>query len=143
MQAVASSLFWVVCFPLDGKVVTVHKRSFDNSSSKASAGASISVIDHSQSATENIRVGMYPSLMGNFSFVAPILMTGSNLAKDSMSLSLVPFLTLHIEDPWTLLSLSTSGEVSIPAEMDFPLPTTMVAYQANLDSVVESSPSSL
>ena len=30
MQVVASSLFRVVCFPLDGKVVTVDQRSFDN-----------------------------------------------------------------------------------------------------------------
>ena len=35
------------------------------------------------------------------------------------------------------------GEVSIPADMDMSLSTTMVAYQANIDSAVESIPSSL
>ena len=34
MQAVTSSLFWVVCFPLYGKIVTNDQRYFDNSSSK-------------------------------------------------------------------------------------------------------------
>ena len=122
--------------------MTVNQRSFDNSSSKYLSGASILIINHSQSATENIGVGMYPSLMGTFSCVAPVIMIGSSLVKASMSLSSVPFFTLHMEDPWTLPSPSTSGEVCIPVDTDMPLSTTMVAYQANIDSVVESSPSS-
>ena len=87
-------------------------------------------------------MGMYPSLMGTFSCVAPILMIGSSLGKASTSLSSIPFHTLHMENPWTLSSLSTLSEVSIPVETDMPLSTTMVAYQANIDSVVASSPSS-
>ena len=46
-----------------------------------------------------------------------------------------------MEDPWTLPSSISLGD-SIPAETDMPLSTTMVAYQANLDLVVDSSPSS-
>ena len=63
MQAVTSSLFRVVCFPLDGKVVTIDQRSFDNYSLKASSGASIPVIDHSHPTAKNVGVGMYPSLI--------------------------------------------------------------------------------
>ena len=59
-----------------------------------------------------------------------------------MSLSSIPFHTLHMEDPWTLPSSSTLSEVSIPSEMDMLLSTNMVAYTANIDSVLESSPSS-
>ena len=44
-----------------------------------------------------------------------------------------------MEFPWVLPSPSTS---SMPIETDVPFPTTMVAYQANLDHVVEPSPSS-
>ena len=44
-----------------------------------------------------------------------------------------------MEDPWILPSLSTS---SMPTETNMSLPTTMVAYQANFDQVVEPSPSS-
>ena len=128
MQEIALSLFRVVFFPLDGKVVTVDQISFDNSSSKASSGASILVINHSQLTTKNIGVGIYPSLMGTFSCFAPILMIGSSLGKASTSLSSIPFRTSHMEDPWTLPSLSTLGEVSIPAKTYMPLLTVMVAY---------------
>ena len=48
-----------------------------------------------------------------------------------------------MEDPWTLPSLSNLGEFSIPTKMGMSFPTTMVAYQDNLDSVAESSHSSL
>ena len=41
MQAVASSLFRVVCFPFNGKIVTIDQTSFKNPSVNASLGASI------------------------------------------------------------------------------------------------------
>ena len=143
MQVVTSSLFHVVFFPLDRKVVTFNQISFDNSSWKASSGTSIPVIDHSQPKTENIGVVLYPSLMGTFSCATPILMIISSLGKDSTSLSSIPFCTSQTEDRCTIPSLSILREVYIPIEMDMLFPTTMVAYQANLDSVDESSPSSL
>ena len=47
MQAVASSLFQVVCFPLNGNIITIDQTSFHNLSVSASSGASILIIDHS------------------------------------------------------------------------------------------------
>ena len=44
-----------------------------------------------------------------------------------------------MEDPWILPTPSTLSE---PIVTDMPLPATMVAYQANLESVAEPSPSS-
>ena len=82
---------------------------------------------------------MYPSLMGTFSCPAPILMIGSSFGGASSSLNSVSFCTTHMEDPWILPSPST---LSVPIEMDVSLPATMVAYQANIDKVVEPSPSS-
>ena len=84
---------------MDGKIITINHRSFDNSSSKASSGASILVIDHSQLTTESVGVGMYPSLMGNFNCVACVLMIGSSLGKASTSLISDPFHTSDMEDP--------------------------------------------
>ena len=78
MQSVASSLFYVVCFPHNGKIVTIDQTTFKNPSVTTSSGASIPIVDHSQSATGSVGVGMYPSLMGTFSFLAPILMIGSS-----------------------------------------------------------------
>ena len=46
MQAVASSLFRVVCFPFNGKIVTIDQMSFKNPSVIASSGASIPIIEH-------------------------------------------------------------------------------------------------
>ena len=71
MQVIASSLFRVVCFSFNGKIVTIDQKSFHNLSVNASSGASIPIIDHSQPATKSVDVGMYPSLMGTFS--CPVL----------------------------------------------------------------------
>ena len=84
-------------------------------------------------------VGMYPSLMGSFSCPAPILMIGCSSGEASTSMRSVPFCTSHMEDPWILPMPSTLSE---PIMTDVPLPATMVAYQANIESVVEPSPSS-
>ena len=51
----------------------------------------------------------------------------------------VSFRTTHMEDPWILPTPSTSSE---PVETSMLLPAAMVAYQANLESTAESSPSS-
>ena len=67
MQAVASSLFHVVCFPFNGKIVTIDQMTFKNPSVTASSGASILIFEHSQPTTGSVGVGMYPSLMGSFS----------------------------------------------------------------------------
>ena len=82
---------------------------------------------------------MYPSLMGSFSRPAPILMIGSSFDEASNSMILVSFRTSHMEYPWILPTPSTSSELIM---MDMPFPTTMVAYQANLECVAEPSPSS-
>ena len=47
MQDVASSLFRAVCFPFNGKIVTIDQTSFKNTSVSASSGDSIPIIDHS------------------------------------------------------------------------------------------------
>ena len=47
MQAVASSLFRVICFPFNGKIVTIDQTSFQNISVNASSSGSILLIDHS------------------------------------------------------------------------------------------------
>ena len=41
MQAIASSVFHVVCFPHNGKIVTIDQMSFKNPSPNASSGTSV------------------------------------------------------------------------------------------------------
>ena len=73
MQAIASSLFKVACFPFDGNIVMIDQTSFHNPSVSASSRAFIPIIDHSQPTTGSVGVGMCPSLMGTFSCATPVL----------------------------------------------------------------------
>ena len=56
MQVVASSLFQVVCFPFNGKMITIDQTSFKNPCVTTSLGASILVVEHSQPATGSVGV---------------------------------------------------------------------------------------
>ena len=47
MQTVASSLFRVVCFPFNGKIVMIDQTSFKKLCVTASSGASIPIVEHS------------------------------------------------------------------------------------------------
>ena len=66
-------------------------------------------------------------------------MIGSNFDEASISTISVSFHTNHMEYPWILPTSSTSSE---PVETSVSLPAAMIAYQANLKSVAEPSPSS-
>ena len=47
MQVIASSLFHIVCFPFNGKIVMIDQTTFKNPSVTASLGASIPIVEHS------------------------------------------------------------------------------------------------
>ena len=102
-------------------------------------GASIPIVEHSQPTTRSVGVGMYPSLMESFSCPTPILMIGSSSGEASTSMRSVSFHLSHMEDPWIF---PTPSNLSEPIVTNVPLPTTMIAYQANIGCVVEPSPSS-
>jgi hypothetical protein len=72
MTAIVSPIFCPLCFPHDGKIMTINQLSFAYASPNALVGPSIPVIDNYESVTKNIGVRMYSSLMGIFDFMAPI-----------------------------------------------------------------------
>ena len=51
MQAVASSVFHVVCFPHNGNIVTIDQMTFKNLPISASSEASVPKVEHSQPTT--------------------------------------------------------------------------------------------
>ena len=112
---------------------------FKNPPITTSSGASIPIVEHSQPATGSVGVDMYPSLMGSFSCLAPVLMIGSSSGEASTSVRSMSFRTSHMEDPWVLPTPSTLSE---PIVMNMPFLATMISYQANLKCVAEPSPSS-
>ena len=56
MQAIDSSLFWVVCFPFNWNIVMIDQTSFKNPLVTASSGASIPIFEHSQLAIGSVGV---------------------------------------------------------------------------------------
>jgi hypothetical protein len=91
MTVVVSSVFCTLCFPHEGKIMTIDQLSFTHASPNASVGPSIPVINNSQPTTEDIGVGMYSSLMGTFDFVAPIHHIYAMSSRSSLSMRFVPF----------------------------------------------------
>jgi hypothetical protein len=70
MTFVVSSIFHNLCFPHNGKIVTINQLYFVYASRNAFIGPPIPMVDNSQLTTKNIGVRMYSSLMGTFDFMA-------------------------------------------------------------------------
>jgi hypothetical protein len=143
MTAVVSFIFRTLCFPHEGKVVTIDQLSFEHASPNVSVGPSIPVIDNSQQATKDVGVRMYSSLMGGFDFVAPIHHIHAISSESSSSMRSVPFCTSYFNNPWSLPSLTMSYEDQSHIGMAMPLLATKVVCQSILDATANPDPFSL
>ena len=90
---------------------------------------------------ENLGVGMYTSLMGNFDLPPP------SVHINAISSSRAPirrefFRTHYFSDPWTLPSPTSTLAEGQVGGLAFPMPATKITYRSIVDSV-ESIPSSL
>ena len=72
MDAVVSTLFCVICFPHEGKIVKVDQLDYSPVDPRATLDSTIPLVDNPHPPIENIGVGMYSSLMGTFDFPSPI-----------------------------------------------------------------------
>ena len=102
MVIIISSVLPTLCFPHEGKIMTINQLSFVYASPNASIGPSILVVKNSQLETNNIGVRMYSSLMGTFDFMALIhnvYTMSSRLVSLERS---APFRTSYFNDHWTL-----------------------------------------
>jgi hypothetical protein len=57
MMVVVSSVFRVLCFPHEGRIVTVDQMSFTHSDSVTSMGSTVLLVGNSQTKTKSIGVG--------------------------------------------------------------------------------------
>jgi hypothetical protein len=113
VTAVVSTIFLVLCFPHEGRIIIIDHLSL--SRPDPSSGASmVLMINNPHPGTINLGVELFPYLMGNFDYSPP--------ANDVKFISVVPdqskatifqvasFRTSYFNDLWTLPSPSTSME---------------------------------
>jgi hypothetical protein len=127
MHAVVATVFRVLLFPHEGRIVTIDQLSF--SRPDPSSGAStVLMIDNPQPDTINIGVGLCPSLMGTFDYPPPsgdvkLISAAPDQPRDEIfQMSSFPMTYFH--DPWTLPSPSASMEGTGNYGMAMPLSTT-------------------
>jgi hypothetical protein len=70
MHVMVATVFWVLCFPYEGRIVTIDQLSFScpDPSSEASI---VPICDNPQPVTLNLGARFFPSLMGNFYYPSP------------------------------------------------------------------------
>jgi hypothetical protein len=110
MVIVISSIFCTLCFPHEGKIVTIYHLSFLCSSSNEFVGLSILVIDNSYLTTKNIHVRMYSSFMGTFNFTASSHHVYVMSSRTVSTWRSIYFRTSYFSDHWTLPSSTASCE---------------------------------
>jgi hypothetical protein len=125
---VVSFIFYTLCFPRDGKIVTIDQLSFVYTSPNAFVGLSIPMIKNSQLANENINVKMYSSLMGTFDFMASIHHVYAMSSRPILTERSISFHTSYFSDTWTLPSSTTSCEGQSHTGIISPTSVSHVGY---------------
>jgi hypothetical protein len=111
-----------------------------HASPSALVGPLIPVIENSRQENEDIGVGMYSSLMGNFDFVAPIHHIYAISRRSSLSIRSIPFRTSYFNNPWTLPYSTMSYEGHSHIGMEFSLSTEEVVYQDIINTTTDLDP---
>jgi hypothetical protein len=128
MQVVVATVFRVLLFPHEGRIVTIDQLSF--SRPEPALGAStVPMIDNPQASVINVGVGFFPSLMGTFDYPHPhdnVKFISNHHKADIFQVS--SFRTTYFTDPWILPSPSTMMDETGHSGMSMPLPVAEVAY---------------
>jgi hypothetical protein len=128
MQAVVTTVFWVLLFPHEGWIVTIDQLSF--SRPKPALGAStVPMIDNPQPGVINVGVGLCPSLMGTFDYPPPqgdIKFISNHHKVEIFQVS--SFCTTYFDDLWILPSPSATMDGIGHSGMSIPLSTAKVVY---------------
>ena len=72
MDAIVSSLFRILCFPHEGRIVKIDQLDYSLGESHTTSDSTIPLVDNPRQPIENLGVWMYSSLMGIFDLPAPI-----------------------------------------------------------------------
>ena len=96
MCAIPSSIFCVLVFPHEGKLVNVDQLTFTQKGRLETTKSTIPLIDDSRLENESLGSRMYTSLMGTFDMSAPINHLGSTSVGKNIST------IVDRTDPWVL-----------------------------------------
>jgi hypothetical protein len=142
MQAMVATVFRVLLFPHEGRIVTIDQLSF--SRPEPSLGAStVLMIDNPQPGVVNIGVGLCPSLMGTFDYPPPqgdIKFISNHHKVDIFQV--LSFRTTYFDDPWILPSPFPTMDGTGHPGMSMPLPTTEVVYSLVQEDSANPNPTS-
>jgi hypothetical protein len=128
MQVVATTVFRVLLFPHEGRIVTIDQLSF-SSPDLALGPSTVPMIDNPQPGVINVGVGLCPSLMGTFDKQPPhddIKFISNHHKVDIFQV--LSFRTTYLEDPWILPSPSAPMDETGHPGMSMPLSTAEVGY---------------
>jgi hypothetical protein len=127
MQAVVATIFRVLLFPHEGRIVTIDQLSFSRPD-PALGASTVPLVDNPQAGVVNIGVGLCPSLMGTFDFPPPqgdVKFISTHHKAEIFHVS--SFRTTYFKDPWILPSPSDTMEATGHAGMSSPLSAAEVA----------------
>jgi hypothetical protein len=128
MQAVVATVFRVLLFPLEGRIVTIDQLSFSRPDPTLGA-STVPMIDNPQVGVINVGVGLCPSLMGTFDYPPPqgdVKFISTHHKADIFHVS--SFRTTYSQDPWILPSSSATMDETGHAGMSMPLSAAEAAY---------------
>ena len=98
MDAISSLLFRLICFPHEGRIVTVDQLDCPPVDLNASADSTVPKLDNTKASVENLGVGMYSSLMGTFDIPPPMVHINA-ISSSKASLRRDFFRTHYFLDP--------------------------------------------
>jgi hypothetical protein len=128
MQAVVATIFRVLLFPHEGRIVTIDQLSFSRPD-PALGASTVPLVDNPQAGVVNIGVGLCPSLMGTFDYPPPqgnVKFISTHHKAEIFHVS--SFRTTYFNDPWILPSPSDTMEATGHAGMSSPYMAAEVAY---------------
>jgi hypothetical protein len=128
MQVVVATVFRVLLFPHEGRIVTIDQLSFSRPD-PALGASTVPMIDNPQPGVVNVGVGLCPSLMGTFDYPPPqgdIKFISNHHKVEIFQVS--SFRTTYFDDPWILPSPSAMMDEAGHPGMSMPLSTVEVAY---------------
>jgi len=143
MMAVVSSVFRVIRFPHEGKLVTIDQLSYCRAETTTATRPNIPLVSNSTRACDNVGVGMYPALMGTFNLPPPIsyidsvpIYAISSIATNSTD-KICYFRTSYFEDPWVVPVSSVLVEEDGCTGTPMTSSAAEIAYQAVQSAIAD------